>query len=165
MDEFFGVTEEKYKENSSLIMNGSNIIINLKMFLEEKDLDISQNILKYLDLITSKDNNEIDLGNLLINCQEHHIEALVFKIKNDMMNKSIKDPKYIIPKGKEYEEFIQNGIFNKIVPTFCQDIIASMIDYGMEKKYSDNSNFIPIRMYFILCNSINLIFLPLSSFS
>ena len=125
-------------------------IVNFNMLLEDKDLAISKKISDYLDLISSFNNNKklkIDLERLLINCKRHNIEGLIFKIKNDLLNK-IKNEKeerkenegkeenieenWILKEGPEYEDKMTNEIFKRIVPTFCQDIMASILI--LEKK-------------------------------
>ena len=112
-------------------------IINFNMILEERDREIAKKINDYIELISSFNNHpqlKIDLDNLLINCRLHHIEGLIFKIKNIINNK-----KEIFPKEeKEYEEYIIKEVLKIIVPTFCQDIIASMVISGIKpQKYND----------------------------
>ena len=111
-------------------------IINFKMFLEEKDIEIAKNISDYLRLISSFNNNNklrICLEQLLINCQQHHIEGLIFKIKNDLLIEKEKNKEnWIYKDGFEYEDNLIKEILNKIVPVFCQDIIASILI--LEKK-------------------------------
>ena len=101
-------------------------IINFGMLLDEKDLEISNKILKYLELIFTYNNNKklkLDLEKIMINCQKNSIEGLIYKIKTE---ESITNKSKIIQK-----------IFEIIVPTFCQDIIASIISSKMDKKYQD----------------------------
>ena len=83
---------------------------------------------------------KIDLEKLLVNCKEHQIQSLIFKIKNDMKNKKNNEA---IEKDDlvKYEENIIKEVFKKIVPTFCQDIIASMLHSNLPqqyKKYNDD---------------------------
>ena len=98
-------------------------IINFKMILNEKDIEISKNISKYIEEISGVKNNKLNLNlsKLLINCEEHNIDGLICKIKNDQKI-NIDDPKY--------ENIIIENVLEKIVPTFCQDVIA----YLMTKK-------------------------------
>ena len=118
-------------------------IITYNMLLEEKDKEISKNICKYLELISSFNNNEklkIDLDKLLINCQEHQIDSLIFKIKNDLPNlKDVNEP-------NKYEEIIIKEVFKKIVPTFCQDLIASMLNSNISPEYNKYKDII-IEIY------------------
>ena len=111
-------------------------IINFNMFLEEKDIEIAKNISDYFSLISSFNNNKklkIDLEQLLINCEQHHIEGLIFKIKNDLLIAKEKNKEnWIYKEGPEYEDNLIKEILNKIVPVFCQDIIASILI--LEKK-------------------------------
>jgi len=110
-------------------------IVNFNMFLEEKDINIAKKIIKYIDLIASFNNNEklkIDLEKLLINCKQHHIEGLIFKIKNDLLsliNNNNKDQKenWIKKEGQDYENNMIEEILKKIVPIFCQDIMAAIV--------------------------------------
>ena len=107
-------------------------IINYDMLLDQEDLDIINKINEYIKLIASFNKNEkkltLDLEKLLINCKPHDIAGLLFKLKNENQNDIIKE------KGKEkYEEYMVNSIFKKIVPTFCQDIIASIVYSKIEK--------------------------------
>ena len=107
-------------------------IINYDMLLDQEDLNIISKINEYINLIIrfNKNKNELklDLEKLLINCKPHEIAGLFFKLKNENNNDIIKE------KGKEkYEEYMVNSIFKKIVPTFCQDIIASIVYSKIEK--------------------------------
>ena len=110
-------------------------IVNFNMLLEEKDIEIAKKLAEYLGLISTFNKNKklkIELNKLLINCKQHNIEGLIFKIKNDIMsklnnNKEEKEKHWIIKEDIEYEENMLHEILNKIVPTFCQDIIASIV--------------------------------------
>ena len=138
-------------------------IVNFEMLLEDKDIKIAKKISDYFGLIASFNKNpklKIDLEKLFINCEQHNIEGLIFKIKNDLTNKvknqekgenekneeiheekeenkegkegnnegkeEKKDDNWINKEGQEYEDNMSKEIFKKIVPTFCQDIIASI---------------------------------------
>ena len=106
-------------------------LINYRMLLEEKDKEIARKINEYIKIISSYNNNEnlkLDLGKLLINCEENDIEGLIFKItKGNQVAKGIE--------GAKYEQIIIEKIFNKIVPTFCQDIISSILSSNYDSKY------------------------------
>ena len=112
-------------------------IINFDLILDKRDIEIAKKINNYLELISSFNNNgnlTIDLDNLLINCRLHNIEGLIFKIKNS------NEVKYdwINKEGIEYEMNLIKEVFKIIVPTFCQDIIASMANSGINQKdYND----------------------------
>ena len=112
-------------------------IINFNIILEEKDKNIAKKITDYLDLISSFNNNpnlKIDLDNFLINCRLHNIEGLIFKIKNNMFEKN----EIIKNEDIDYEEKLTRKVFEKIVPTFCQDIIASIVNSGIKPiNYND----------------------------
>ena len=113
-------------------------IIKFKMFLEKKDLNIIEDILKYLDLISSLNNDrnlKIDLKHSLINCQRDDLEGLIFKIKNDMkIRDNSNKNSWVFKEGQEYENNILKLIFDKIVPLFCQDIMTSLILSSMKNK-------------------------------
>ena len=72
---------------------------------------------------------------LLINCKSHDIAGLVFKLKNKNLDIIEEKEKCI----EQYEEFIVDSLFKKIVPTFCQDIIALIVHLKIEKfnKYNE----------------------------
>ena len=118
-------------------------IITYNMLLDEKDIEISKKICNYLDLISTFNNNKnlkIDLEKLLVNCKEHQIASFIFKIKNDL---KIKDkPKvedkddFTIIEANKYEDVMIKEVFKKIVPTFCQDIIASMLNANLPQEYN-----------------------------
>ena len=118
-------------------------LITYNMLLEEKDIEISKKICNYLELITTFNNNKdlkIDLDKLLVNCREHQIESLIFKLKNDLIKKNNKEKEEkqdnnSLESGK-YEETMIKEVFNKIVPTFCQDIIASILNSNLPKEYN-----------------------------
>ena len=106
-------------------------IINFKMLLTEKDIQITNKLMEYFGVIASFNNNKklkLDLENLMINCQRHSIEGLIYKIKTD--------------ESTERESKIVKKIFEKIVPTFCQDIIASIISSKMDEKYKDYNDMV-----------------------
>ena len=117
-------------------------IITYNMLLDEKDIALAKKIYEYLELISSFNHNnnlKIDLEKLLVNCQEHQIQSLIFKIKNDLKNKTEEKDDNNLLEGK-YEEIITKEVFKKIVPTFCQDIIASMLHITLPqqfKQYND----------------------------
>ena len=107
-------------------------IINFNMLLDERDIEIDTNLSEYIELIASFNNNpslKIDLEKSLINCQKHNIEGLIFKIKNNIKEQILNKDDI------EYENEIRYEILKKIVPTFCQDIIASMIYSNLDPKY------------------------------
>ena len=110
-------------------------IVTFNMLLEERDIEIAKKITEYIDLISSYNNNEklkINLENHLINCKQHNIEGLIFKIKNDENKRKELNQK----EGQEYEDYMIKEILNIIVPTFCQDIIASMTSSNIDEKYN-----------------------------
>ena len=56
------------------------------MLLTEKDIQITNKLMEYFGVIASFNNNKklkLDLENLMINCQRHSIEGLIYKIKTD----------------------------------------------------------------------------------
>ena len=120
-------------------------IVNFKMLLEEKDIEIAKKISEYIDLLSSFNNEKnlkIDLEKLLINCKLHNIEGLIFKIKNDQM----KNNNNLENEEQNYEIFMIKEVFKKIVPTFCQDIMASMMSIKLDQKYKPMNDLI-IEIY------------------
>ena len=116
-------------------------IVSFNMLLEEKDIEIAKKIYEYIELISSFNNEaklKIDLEKLLINCKFHDIEGLIFKIKNDKMNKGDED--WIKKDDLEYEKNMTKEVLKRIVPTFCQDIIASMLYSNIDQKYNEIKN-------------------------
>ena len=110
-------------------------ILNYKMLLTEEDIKIAEKIVEFINLISTFNNNKnlkIDLEKLLINCKQHDIEGLIFKIKNNFIESKKSQNKKL-----DYESFIIKEVFEKIVPTFCQDIIASMISSKLSKNYDE----------------------------
>ena len=119
-------------------------IITFNMLLEEKDVEIAKQITDYIDLIASFNNNKklkIDLKKLLINCEQHNIEGLIFKIKKDIKDKK-EGKEWIDKEGPEYEDNLIKEVLQVIVPTFCQDIIASMMSSNIDQKYNKMKEYI-----------------------
>ena len=109
-------------------------IVNFKMLLDEIDIEIAKRITEFIDIISSFGHEKklkINLEKSLINCKEHNIEGLIFKIKNDLKQNKIDENDV----NDNYENTIIRKVFDKIVPTFCQDIIASTITCKLETKY------------------------------
>ncbi len=108
-------------------------IVGFRMLIDDEDIKIAEKITDYIKLISTYNNNKklkLDLDKLLINCKQHDIEGLIFKIKND-------NPKILNDKGtNEYSSFIIKEVFKKIVPTFCQDIIVSIISSNINIKFN-----------------------------
>ena len=109
-------------------------LINFRMLINEKHKVIASKINDFITIISSYNNNEnlkLDLGKLLINCEQHNIEGLLYKMENQ---KELSDiPENIVT--TKYEKILFEKIFKIIVPTFCQDIIASIISSNYEAKY------------------------------
>ena len=119
-------------------------IVNFKMLLEEKDIEIAEKISEFIDLISSFNKEKklkLDLEKLLINCKQHNIEGLIFKIKSELKNDNNLDKD-----AQEYETYIINEVFKKIVPTFCQDIMASLMSIKLDQKYKQMSDLV-IEIY------------------
>ena len=115
-------------------------IIDFELLLEKRDIEIAKKIFDYFSLISSFNNNtklRIDLEKMLINCKLHNIEGLIFKIKNDNENNGL-----FKEDNPEYEMNLMKEIFKKIVPTFCQDIIASIISSNLNRKYNTNNEIV-----------------------
>ena len=106
-------------------------LINFRMLIKEKDKEIANKINEYIAIISSYNNNKnlkLDLGKLLINCEQNNIEGLIYKIENkEEIPESIADLKY--------EKILIELVFNTIAPIFCQDIIASILSSNYDPKY------------------------------
>ena len=104
-------------------------IVNFKMLLDKKDIEISSKIDEFIRLVSSYNNNKnlkLNLEKLLINCEKHKINGLIFKIKSNTI--ALED-------YSQYENIMINEVFKKIVPTFCQDIIASIISTNIDIRF------------------------------
>ena len=115
-------------------------IINFQMLLDKRDLEIAQNIYEFIELIASFNKEKdlkIDLEKLLINCKLHNIEGLIFKIKNNLKEKMKGNEDFFKEKNEDYEKTMIKECLEKIVPTFCQDIIASLMFCNFDPKYKD----------------------------
>ena len=113
-------------------------IINIDAILDKRDLEIAKKIKDFIDLIASFNNNcnlKIDLDYLLINCKLYNIEGLIYKIKNTKISIE-ENEKYnwMEKQGLEYEENLIKEVFKVIVPTFCQDLIVSMMVSGVKPR-------------------------------
>ena len=115
-----------------------------EIFLEKKDIEIASKIYEYIEKIASFNMNKklkINLKSFLINCEQHNIEALIYKLKKEInQNSSLNQDE------KGYELRIIKELFKKIVPTFCQDIIASMLSCQLDPKYNQYNQII-IEIY------------------
>ena len=106
------------------------------MNIEEKDIEIVKKICEYIELILSFNNGKelkIDLEWLLINYNQHNLEKLILNLKNDMIKK-----KYLNQKCEDHQNYelkIIKEVFKKIVPTFCQDIMALILSCELSEKY------------------------------
>ena len=119
-------------------------ISNSKIILEKKDIEIASKIYEYIEKIASFNMNKklkINLKSFLINCEQRNIEALIYRLKKEInQNNSLNQDE------KDYELRIIKEVFKKIVPTFCQDIIASMISCELGPKYNQYNEII-IEIY------------------
>ena len=108
---------EQLKLDPPFVNRFEKHIVNFKMMLNDKDFEISKKIRNYCKEISGVNNIQLKLNfeKLLINCKEHNIDELIFKIKNDLS---------LSLDNSNYEDIIIQKIFEKIIPTFCQDIIA-----------------------------------------
>ena len=66
--------------------------------------------------LNSSNKLSYNLPELMINCSNDEIQGLIYKIYINTNNM----------KNKENNKFIENEIYKIIVPTFCEDIIASI---------------------------------------
>ena len=120
----FHLIIQNNNENSELLQENLEIEkIYFKMFLDKKDINIVDMILKYLNDISNNNSKH-----LLINCQRDDIEGLIFKIKNDMIiSNNTNKNHWIFKDNQEYEINIIKYIFKKIIPLFCHYIFISLI--------------------------------------
>ena len=123
-------------------------IINFKSLLNDIDIEIVKRISEYLENIISsyykEKNLESNYEKLLINYEQNYIEGLLFKIKQIVGNRDVKNNL----NNKEYENMTIKLIFKKIVPTFCPDLINSLINTknNLDIKYKE-MNEILIEIY------------------
>ena len=138
---------EKMKLDPPFLNRFEKHIIDFSILLEERDIKIATNIIEYLDSISSFNGDEklkINLEKLLINCKQHNIEGLIFKIKNEGEKSDNKNKDWLNKKGEIYEEMMTKEIFKIIVPTFCQDIITAIANLDLPKT---NFNKIILEIY------------------
>ena len=136
-------------------------IINFKMLLDKRDIEIAQKIYDFIELIASFNKEpklKIDLEKLLLNCKLHNIEGLIFKIKNNLKKNMDENAELLKEDNPEYEKTIIKYCLTKIVPTFCQDIIASLMSCIFDQKYKDMKDII-IEIYKnSSCNNFEVFF-------
>ena len=136
------------------------------MLLEKRDIEIAQHINEFIELISSfnkEKNLKIDLEQLLINCKLHNIEGLIFKIKNNLKEKMKENPEFFKEGNPDYEKTIIKECLEKIVPTFCQDIIASLMFCKFDQKYKEMKETI-IEIYKKnICNNFESFFKKIES--
>ena len=122
---------QELKLDPSFLDRFEKYLLYFKMIITEKDKEIAYKINNYIEIISSYNNNKnlkLDLERLLINCEKHNIEKLIYKIKNEEKLSEIIEP-------SKYEIILIEKIFNKIVPTFCQDIMASILSSKFDSRY------------------------------
>ena len=147
---------EQLKMDPPFLNRFEKHIINFNMLLGDKDIDIAKKIYDFIKLISSFNEDKklkIDLDKLLVNCERHNIEGLIFKIKNDYIKGKSEEEIKKLEGEPEYEDFIIKESFKKITPTFCQDIIASMKYSNLYQK--DNELYQIILNYYKESNKIN----------
>ena len=109
---------DKIKSNFHAFNFFEKHILNFRNILDEKQMNLAKKIsdnLSRIKTFNKKDTNfAYDLSQLVINCENDEIEGLIYEISKENFEKA-KD-----------EEFIEEEILKKIVPNFCQDIIASV---------------------------------------
>ena len=121
-------------ENTS---NKNNEEKNIKIILEEKDIEIAKNINEFLKIISSYNNNKnlkINLEKYLFDYEQNKIEKIILKIKTE----ELKNNPIILNQNDKFDYSIEiiTKVFNIIVPTFCQDIICSILFSNINKKFS-----------------------------
>ena len=108
---------EKMKVDPPLLNRFEKQIVSFKDSLNEKQINLASDLITSFENIRTfnKEKNLVyNLPDLMINCNIDEIEGLIYKISNKYKDK------------KDDNDFIENEIFKIIVPTFCQDIIASI---------------------------------------
>ena len=98
-------------------------IINFKMLLDKRDIEIAQNIYDFIDIIASFNKDpklKIDLEKLLINCKLHNIEGLIFKIKNNLKQNMNENEELLKENNPEYKKTIIRQCLTKIVQHFAR---------------------------------------------
>ena len=115
---------DKMKVDPPLLNRFEKQIVSFKDSLNEKQIELAENLIKSFDIIKTFNGMEnklvYNLPELMINCNIDEIEGLIYKICNKYKDK------------KDDNGFIENEIFKIIVPTFCQDIIASVKYSGFD---------------------------------
>ena len=141
-------------------------IINFEMLLDKRDIEIAQKINEFIELISSFNKEKdlkIDLERLLVNCKLHNIEGLIFKSKNNLKQNMKENKELFKENNPEYEKVIIKECLNKIVPTFCQDIIASLIFCKFDPKYKDMKQMMIDLYKKNFCNNFEAFFKKIES--
>ena len=107
--------------------------------LEKKDIEITKKINEFIKLISSyKNYNKVENNlELLGNCKKNNIQDIIIIIKNKIKE----DEKLLLKDKQEYESYIIKNVFKTIVPSFSQDIIASMFFAKVDKNYNKIKDF------------------------
>ena len=108
---------EKMKVDPPLLNRFEKQIVSFKDSLTEKQINLATDLVSSFENIKTFNNEKnlvYNLPDLMINCNSDEIEGLIYKISNQFKDK------------KDDNDFIENEIFKTLVPTFCQDIIASI---------------------------------------
>ena len=132
---------DQKKEDPPFLHRFEKHIISIENFLSEEYVEIGKKIFSDIEKISTFNKNKkliIDLGHVLINCGLEEIEGLIYKIINDKKNAEFLQDKT----KKEKEDFIVEEVYKVIVPTFCQDIIASVKYSGFEARNRPHANII-----------------------
>jgi len=109
---------EKMKVDPPLLNRFEKQIVSFKDSLNEKQINLAKSLTTCFQKIRTFNGKEktlvYNLPDLMINCNSDEIEGLIYKISNKYKDK------------KDDNKFIENEVFKILVPTFCQDIIASV---------------------------------------
>ena len=145
---FYKFNDELKEKNINLELDLSflnifekNTIFSNKI-LEEKDIKIANKICEYIEKILYINKNKTpnkELKSFIINCDKPNIDGLIYKIKNNLSPSQEED-------SQNYESKIIKEIFKIIVPTFSQEIIASLFSSELAQKYKQ-FNEIVIEIY------------------
>ena len=109
---------DKMKVAPPLLNRFEKQIVSFKDSLNENQINLAENLINNFEKIRTFNGKEkslvYNLPDLMINCNRDEIEGLIYKICNKFQDK------------KDDNNFIENEIYKIVVPTFCQDIIASV---------------------------------------
>ena len=105
--------------------------ITFKYLLNDKLIDTSDRIDELINDIIKTENKislNVDLKNELVNCDTEEIKGLIYKFSNELKD----------GETDQIEKYNKEKIYNKIVPTFSQDIIFYAKNSLFSQKHKDD---------------------------